>query len=115
MLTPLAALYRRLLGLRPAGHKGTWPPLPRALPRAPEPPEPTRRSPTIVLGSVREVPEATPQELWEAFGHTASYHLGLSGEEFLRRLDANEISRDDLRVQKVLRRIDLVRPDYRPH
>lgn len=69
-------------------------------------------SPTMVLDIVREIPEATPQDLTEAFDHTALHYLGLSGAEFLQRLDANEISREDPRVKKVLRRVNLVRPDW---
>ena len=69
-------------------------------------------SPTMVLDVVREIPEATSQDLREAFDHTAEYYLGLSGDEFLRRLDLNEISYEDPRVKKVLRRVNLVRPDW---
>lgn len=66
----------------------------------------------MVLDVVREIPEATPQDLKEAFDYTASHYLGLSGDEFLRCLDANELSREDPRVKKVLRRINLVRSDW---
>lgn len=68
-------------------------------------------SPAMASDVSQEVPEATPQELAAAFDHTAAHYLGLSGDEFLRKLDANEISPEDERVRKVLRRIDLVRPD----
>jgi hypothetical protein len=57
-----------------------------------------------------EVREASPQELVEAFDHSAMYYVGMSGEEFLRRLDAGELQLDDDRVRKVLRHLDFVRP-----
>ncbi len=57
------------------------------------------------------VPEATREELAAAFHHTATRYLGLSGDEFLRRLDAHEFpDENDPQVRKVLQRIDLVRP-----
>jgi hypothetical protein len=57
------------------------------------------------------VPEATREELIAAFDHTATRYLGLSGDEFLRRLDAHELpDEDDPLVRKVLGRLDLVRP-----
>jgi hypothetical protein len=68
-------------------------------------------TPGMALELNPTVPEATRQELTAAFDHTATRYLGLSGEEFLRCLDAHEIpDMDDSRVRKVLRRIDLVRP-----
>ena len=69
-------------------------------------------SPAMVLETVQEIPEATQEDLRAAFDYTASYYLGLSGDEFLRRLDANQIQREDPQVKKVLRRINLVRPEW---
>lgn len=64
----------------------------------------------IIIEAVREIPEATPQDLVDAFDYTARHYLGLSGQEFLHRLDSGQLCKDDPRVKKVLRRIDLVRP-----
>jgi hypothetical protein len=36
------------------------------------------------------VVELTPEEAWARFDGLARQHLGMSGEEFLRRLDAGE-------------------------
>ena len=67
----------------------------------------------MILEAAREIPEATPQDLLAAFDYTANHYLGISGEEFLRRLDCNQLGDDDPRVNRVLRRIDLVRPNWR--
>jgi hypothetical protein len=68
-------------------------------------------TPGMALDLDPTVPEATREELAAAFDHTATRYLGISGDEFLRRFDADEIpDMNDLGVRKVLRRIDLVRP-----
>jgi hypothetical protein len=52
-------------------------------------------TPGMALELNPTVPEATRQELTTAFDHTITRYLGLSGEEFLRRLDAHEIPNMD--------------------
>jgi hypothetical protein len=42
------------------------------------------------------IKELSPEEAWELFDHQAQEWLGISGEEFIRRYDAGEISEDDL-------------------
>ncbi|MBV9156993.1 MAG: hypothetical protein JO097_12080 [Acidobacteriaceae bacterium] len=48
------------------------------------------------------IPEATDAELRETFDYAANYYLGISAEEFFRRLAAKEISDDDPRAEQVL-------------
>lgn len=69
-------------------------------------------SPMMTLDIAQEVPEATSQDLRDAFNHLATYYLGMSGDEFLRRLDADELPNEAERIEKVLRRIDFVRPGW---
>ena len=42
------------------------------------------------------IKELTREEAWELFDHQAQKWLGISGEEFIRRYDAGEISDHDL-------------------
>ena len=70
-------------------------------------------SPGMVIEAVREIPEATSRDLTDAFDYTARHYLGLSGQEFLDRLDCDQLPKDGPKVKKVLRRIDLVRPGWR--
>lgn len=42
------------------------------------------------------IKELTPEEAWELFDRQARAWLGISGEEFLRRYDAGEITEDQL-------------------
>lgn len=72
-------------------------------------------SPTMVLDFNQDIPEATAQDLTAAFNHAVSFYLKVSGEEFLRRLDAHELEMEDPLVVKVLRRLEFVRPTERVH
>jgi hypothetical protein len=40
--------------------------------------------------------ELTPEEMWEMFDRQAREWLGISGEEFIRRYDAGEITEEQL-------------------
>lgn len=42
------------------------------------------------------IKELSPDEAWELFDRQCREWLGISGEEFIRRYDAGEISADDL-------------------
>jgi hypothetical protein len=48
------------------------------------------------------IPEATEAELQEAVDYAARFYLGISAEEFTRRLAAHELCEDDPQVQNVL-------------
>lgn len=56
------------------------------------------------------IDEASEAERKAGFDYTSNYYLGMSGDEFLQKFDAHELSEDDPRVNKVLRRMWLVRP-----
>jgi translation elongation factor EF-Ts len=38
------------------------------------------------------IKELTPEETWEMFDRKAREHLGISGEEFIRRYEVGEIT-----------------------
>lgn len=42
------------------------------------------------------IKELSPDEAWELFDRQSRKWLGISGEEFIRRYDAGEISENDL-------------------
>jgi hypothetical protein len=56
--------------------------------------------------------EATQEELWTAFESASQFYLHLNGPEFLDRFDNGQLDLSDGRVQKVMRRLDYVRPHY---
>lgn len=67
----------------------------------------------VALELTPAILEATDSERKAGFDYTSDYYLGISGDEFLRRLDAHELEEDDPKVKKVLRRLYLVRPGIR--
>jgi hypothetical protein len=62
-----------------------------------------------VLGGAETIPQATEAEALEAFDHTCRYYLGISAQEFLRRWDAGDISKDTPNLSRVLDLLPLVR------
>jgi hypothetical protein len=56
---------------------------------------------------------ATQDQLNSTFDSTCRFWVRLSGPEFLSRLDEGVIDTTDERVQKVIRRLDYVRPRSR--
>ena len=57
------------------------------------------------------IEEASEAERKAGFDYTSNYYLGISGDEFLQKLDAHELPQNDSRVNKVLLRMWLVRPE----
>jgi hypothetical protein len=64
----------------------------------------------VALESTPAIEEITEAERKTGFDYTSQYYLGISGDEFLRKLDAHELPDNDPRVDKVLLRLWLVRP-----
>ena len=55
------------------------------------------------------IPEATEKELEQSIEHAARFYLGISSDEFLRRLKSGELAEDDPQVGHVLYVINFIR------
>lgn len=59
------------------------------------------------------IPEATESDRKSGFDYTANHYLGISGEEFLERLDAHLLDIESVPVKRVLSRLWMVRETAR--